>query len=319
MRACRFSSVRSGSRAGEGVRERRVVGRHRRRDRQLEQLDAEVRGEQRARPPASLRGVRRGHRSRTVTRSAPSASTAMQRDERRVDPAREAEHDVLEAVLGDVVAQCRGRAPRRPRRRRRSSGATGPPGSPPIGRAASASAPRSAAPAPSRDGAAWRVSRRRAAPAASSRRRRPAAPRRTARARAIDLAVVVDHERVAVEDELVLAADERAEGDRAAVVARALGEHLLALEPLAGVVGRGGDVDDQRARPRSASSRGRRPGLPDVLADREPDGDAVDLDQRRRRRRAGSSAARRRRRSWAGGPCGRSPATAPSASTASAL
>ena len=43
------------------------------------------------------------------------------------------------------------------------------------------------------------------------------------------LAAVVHDERVAVEDEFVLASDERAEGHASQVVAGALGEHALAL------------------------------------------------------------------------------------------
>ena len=84
------------------------------------------------------------------------------------------------------------------------------------------------------------------------------------------LAGVVDHEGVAVEDELVLAADEPAEGHAGEVVARALGEHPLALGALAGVVGRGRDVEDQR-RAGQRLVAGRRAGLPDVLADGQPD------------------------------------------------
>ena len=59
-------------------------------------------------------------------------------------------------------------------------------------------------------------------------------------ARAITVALVVDHDRVAVEDQLVLAADEVAERDGAEVVARALDQHALALAALARVVGRRG-------------------------------------------------------------------------------
>jgi hypothetical protein len=84
---------------------------------------------------------------------------------------------------------------------------------------------------------------------------------------------------VPVEDQLVLAPVERAERDRREVVAGALGDHLLALEALAGVVGRGVDVDDEpRAGQRLVGQR--RAGDPDVLADRQPDLDAVDLDDR---------------------------------------
>ncbi len=77
-----------------------------------------------------------------------------------------------------------------------------------------------------------------------------------------------------VEDELVLAADEPAEGDAGDVLARALGEHPLALGALAGVVGGGGDVDDQR-RAGERLLAGGRPGLPDVLADGQADARAA--------------------------------------------
>ena len=85
-----------------------------------------------------------------------------------------------------------------------------------------------------------------------------------------DLAVLVEHERVAVEDELVLTADRVHERDPAHVVPGADGEHLLALASLAEVERRGGDVRDHvRAGEREVGRR--RPGLPDVLADRRPD------------------------------------------------
>ncbi len=77
------------------------------------------------------------------------------------------------------------------------------------------------------------------------------------------LAGAVEHEGVAVEDELVLAADQSAEGDADAVLAGALGEQALALQPLPGVVGRGGDVDDQL---------GPGPGLLGWLGGRAPRG-----------------------------------------------
>ena len=118
------------------------------------------------------------------------------------------------------------------------------------------------------------------------------------------VALVVDHDRVPVEDQLVLAADAVAERDRAEVVARALDEHRLALAALAGEVGRGRRVDDQR-RAGERLRGGRRPGRPDVLADRQPDAARCRGRARPRRRRPGSSAARRRRRSWAAGSCGR--------------
>ncbi len=95
------------------------------------------------------------------------------------------------------------------------------------------------------------------------------------------LALVVEDERVPVEDQLVLPADGVAEGDEAEVVARALDEHLLAVALLADVEGRGGEVDEQlRAREREVG--GGRARLPHVLADgraeqavAEPDEDEV--------------------------------------------
>src|SRR6185312_13823378 len=88
---------------------------------------------------------------------------------------------------------------------------------------------------------------------------------------------VVDHDRVAVEDELVLASDQAAEGHAGDVLAGALREHPLALGALAGVVGGGGDVDEQgRAGERLLA--GGRAGLPDVLADADPDQRGAELD-----------------------------------------
>jgi len=82
---------------------------------------------------------------------------------------------------------------------------------------------------------------------------------------------------VAVEDQLVLAAHQPAEGDVGDVVARPLGEHPLALGALADVVGGGGDVDDQGG-PGEGLVAGRGAGLPDVLADGQPDAVAAQVD-----------------------------------------
>ena len=85
-----------------------------------------------------------------------------------------------------------------------------------------------------------------------------------------DLTGVVEDDRVPVEDELVLAADEVAEREVGARVARPRDEHLLPLLGLADVERRRGEVDDElRAGEREVGRR--RPGLPDVLADRDPD------------------------------------------------
>jgi hypothetical protein len=93
-----------------------------------------------------------------------------------------------------------------------------------------------------------------------------------------NFAVVVEHHRVPVEQELVLAADRVDEGDERDVVPGARGQHLLALALLAEVERRCGDVRDQLC----AGERhlgGRRPGLPDVLADRRPDQHVAVLEQ----------------------------------------
>ena len=79
---------------------------------------------------------------------------------------------------------------------------------------------------------------------------------------------------MAVEDELVLSADEVAEGEVRARVARPRDEHLLAVLRLADVERRGGEVDDQlRAGEREVGRR--RARLPDVLADRDPPDDRI--------------------------------------------
>ena len=81
---------------------------------------------------------------------------------------------------------------------------------------------------------------------------------------------------MAVEHEFILASHQPAEGDEREVVTRALGEHALALDALARVVGRSGDVHDQ-GRPGQRLLGGRRSGLPDVLAHRQPDAVRTDV------------------------------------------
>ena len=68
-----------------------------------------------------------------------------------------------------------------------------------------------------------------------------------------------------------------------------------------------GEADELTIRwaPHVASSRLGEARDPDVLADRQPDHRAVDVEAWRPRGRARSSGARRRRRSWAGGSSGR--------------
>ena len=75
---------------------------------------------------------------------------------------------------------------------------------------------------------------------------------------------------MAVEDELVLTADEVAERQVRRVVPRPGDEHLLAVLGLADVERRGGEVHDQLRAGEREIGRGRA-GLPDVLADRRAD------------------------------------------------
>ena len=83
---------------------------------------------------------------------------------------------------------------------------------------------------------------------------------------------------MAVEEELVLAADRVAEGEEGGVVARPGDEHLLAVLGLAHVVRGGGEVHEQlRAGEREIGRR--RAGLPDVLADRRPDERAAEPEE----------------------------------------
>ena len=83
------------------------------------------------------------------------------------------------------------------------------------------------------------------------------------------LAVRVEHDRVPVEQQLVLTADRIAEDERHAVVLRPRRQHRFAILGLAHVERRCGEVDDEL---RSCGRKvGGGLGLPDVLADRETD------------------------------------------------
>src|SRR4029079_8208031 len=85
-----------------------------------------------------------------------------------------------------------------------------------------------------------------------------------------DLALVVEHHRVTVEDQLVLAADRVAEREEAGVVARTHPQHLFTLAVLPDVERRRRDVRDQ-LRAREGEIGRRRAGLPDVFADGRAD------------------------------------------------
>ena len=90
-------------------------------------------------------------------------------------------------------------------------------------------------------------------------------------------ALVVEQQRVPVEDQLVLAADEVGERDRGQVVARALDQHPLAVAALARVVRRSRGIEDQRGAGQRLVRR-RRAGRPDVLADRQPEARVAELE-----------------------------------------
>ena len=89
---------------------------------------------------------------------------------------------------------------------------------------------------------------------------------------------VEDH-RIAVEDELVLAADGVDPGHEGVGIGGPGGDHLGSQQPLGGVVGRAVDVDQdlgaclglERDRPRR---------VPGVLADADADPDAAKLEDR---------------------------------------
>ncbi len=81
----------------------------------------------------------------------------------------------------------------------------------------------------------------------------------------------VDDDAVTVEDQLILPAHQVAQCECRTGFLGPLGHHPLARDALAAVVGRGGGVDDELRARLGLQARGRT-GVPDVLADREPDG-----------------------------------------------
>ena len=104
MRACRFSSVRSGSRPSNVRRERAGERLDHRLDRDLAEVDAERLGEPLRVAARPLRRVARRHRDAVHALRAERLD-AERGGERRVDAAGEPDHDVAEAVLRHVVAQ----------------------------------------------------------------------------------------------------------------------------------------------------------------------------------------------------------------------
>ena len=250
------------------IAEELLVRVHRGLDRDLDQVRADVAGD-RARVGLGLgAGVGGGHDDARHPLG-PERIGGDQRHQRRVDPARDGDENPLEVVLSHVVGEAErerlvdlGHGLERLRERRRDRAA--------------------------------RLGRRQA-----SQRRRRAIRSAFDRAPHLDvdvaehelfaelraagerLALGRDDDGVPVEDELVLAADRVADGERRAGLARALGDHALTRQALRAVVRRRGRVDDER-RPGERFGRGRWAGVPDVLADREADPRAPELDQRRR-------------------------------------
>ena len=191
------------------------------------------------------------------------------RRQRRVDPAREADHDVAEAVLVDVVAQAE--LEREPHllevveRRRRLGRATQLVLRARRGRARARR--RRARRALARERAAAHVAQapRRPRSTGSTSTTSSASSKPGARATSSPSSSSTTEWPSKISSSWPPTSV--AEGDEARVVARADAEHLLALAVLADVERRGGDVDDElRAGEREVGRR--RAGLPDVLADR---------------------------------------------------
>ena len=213
-------------------------------DRELAEVAAEV-------PPGAARrlralgGVPRRHRD-AVDTLRPERVDGERGDERRVDPAREPEHDVAEAVLADVVPEASTSA----FRICSSSGANAQmaldAGTLCLLHGAASSTRPTGALVARRSSARRRTSRSRRPIASLGSRSTTSSASSKPGARASDLALVVEHDRVPVEDELVLSADEVAEGEVGGVVAGPRDEHLLAVLRLADVVRRGREVDEQR-------------------------------------------------------------------------
>ena len=195
------------------------------------------------------------------------------RDERRVDPAGEPEEHVREAVLHHVVAGAEHQRrvhlvhrleqwldPRRLRRRSRDD-----PRSP---RPRGADRPRPADRESARRWTALRTSRSTISRSSSNWC-----------ARATSSTRLVEHHRRAVEDELVLAADEVHVDDRRLRLRRARREHRLAFLDPARVVRRRVDVHDELRAPVGLGDD-RSGRTPRVLAHRERDPQTGDDEQR---------------------------------------
>ena len=213
---------------------------HRPLDRDLERLDAEVGGDSPGVLLCFRAGMGRGHDHAGDPLGAEGVDRE-QRDERRVDAARERQPDMPEAVLGDVVAQAEDE-------RAVDLGEVGER----LGDRAGAGESRSQTSSSSSNCAARAIT----APSASRTKLWPSKtssswpPTRLQKANC------------------------------AAVAAGQAAEELLALAALAAVVGGAGGVGDQR-RPFGDLGRGGRALDPAVLADGEADPGPGDVDRRR--------------------------------------
>ena len=238
IRAWRFSSVTSPASAGEQRRERVQVGGEHLVDREHVEPDPEPVGHLAA-ASSRLSGEENGDGIASArTALGPSASPASVGDERRVDPAREPEHDLR--------------------------------GTRSCGRSRGGRAPGRGRPPPGRPGHARVAPARRSGRATRRRRRRPAASSSNIAARCASVPSGATTIAPAVEHQLVLAADRVHVHDPRAGLAGAVAADLEALARLAAVVRRAVDVqDDRRVPPRVVGPR--RPGAPRVLAHRQPE------------------------------------------------
>ncbi len=241
-------------------------------DRHRHRADPEVRGQRVRVGEASLAREAGGHEHADHVLG-PEGVGRDRGDERRVDAARQPDEHVGEAVLADVVA--RAEHERLVDLAHRFEQRLDP----------------VCAPGPAELRLGDRDLRQLRSPQASTRIERPAAERGVH----VDVAdeqvllellgpghevtALVEQHRRAVEDELVLAADEVDIEDGHRRVGRARREHRLALAQAARVEGRGVDVHDELGATRSLR-QDRTVRAPRVLADRDGHAHAGDHEQR---------------------------------------
>ena len=221
----------------------------------MPRLAAQLLGVGRASPrSSSATAWRRRGRARARARRPRSQATS---DESM--PPDSPMHDVGEAVLASRSRGCRARAPRRPRRpgrgRRDERGADAPPRRP-TGCSVHARPRRAARPVTRPRGSSSRLRN-----TGRTSRSTTSIASTNCRAASDEVAVGVEHERGAVEDQLVLAADLVDVDEGARRVGRPGGQHALALGRAGPAkYGRGVDVDDQLGAARRPARRSARSG-----------------------------------------------------------